>query len=66
MTRKKELEEKMTSLRDKFYNIRHGFRTLKSYNFAGKWTKKEALDSINEEFKAARDEYLSLLSTVSQ
>ena len=66
MTREQELQEKMTNLRNKFYNIRRGFRTLKSYNFVGRWTKKEALEMINEEFKEARDEYLALIATVSQ
>ena len=60
MSRKEELLQEMSSLRAKFYNIRHGFRTLKSYNYVGKWTKKQALDSINDDFKKIRDEYLSL------
>ena len=58
MTRQ-ELETRMTEITIKFRSIRYGFRTLKSYNYIG-FTKRQALDSINEEFKKLRDEYIAL------
>lgn len=57
---KEELKNKVMELSIKFYNIRYDKRTLKSYGYIG-FTKKQALDSVNEEFKKVRDEYIKLM-----
>jgi hypothetical protein len=55
----KSIENEINEIGAKFHNIRNGTRTLASYGFV-KYTKKQALDHLNNEFKKKRAEYLSI------
>ena len=51
----KELEKVAYELYQKFYNIQHGLRTMKSYGIItggpSGFTKKQYLDYLNKEYK---------------
>jgi len=53
------IREKMLKIKEKFDAIRSGKLKLKDTNFV-KFTKKQALDSLNEDFMKLKKEYLEL------
>ena len=52
----------MMRARQEFMDIYHKRKTLKACGFVGKWTRKEALDTLNERYQKHRAELISLLA----